>query len=354
MGSGHPGRALLAQIGQFLLFAQVLLTAQAHPFRNNSMVYGFEDDPLSPLVERASASEFSPLPRNTKMLMHDSCEKKMNLDNWQTILNALTAVAQHGQQTAAVTAQIIDYGISIGGAPPMADDHRRMMDLFTTLYGTFDWNDASAVKVGSARAHRLSEIATILSNGLTDDTMRWRWVCNPSEWVLSPTDSKAWMIKDMDLSPRADKVTDNICIMPATQDSPERDAAAFVLDAPKDVANVQHDWITFCDDAWNILLYQMHQYQDETSQTKLLSEGSFIESVIFHTWERLLAHELFHGKAAFGSYAGVDTEYGWVGSVKLAIKDNGETDVNEHRPLKNNDSFTYWLNGFGFFFGFNI
>lgn len=44
----------------------------------------------------------------------------------------------------------------------------------------------------------------------------------------------------------------------------------------------------------------------------------------------------------------VDTEYGWVGSVQLAIKDNGETDVNEHRPLKNNGmiyfSAEFWLN----------
>jgi len=114
----------------------------------------------------------------------------------------------------------------------------------------------------------------------------------------------AWMIKNMDLSPRGKKETSNICLMPANSNGVQRLAAAFVLDAPRDVANSQPDWITFCDGAWSELKYQMHQYLNQASVTKLHTEQSWIQSVIYNTWERLLAHELFHGKAAFGAYAG--------------------------------------------------
>jgi len=95
MGFGHPGRALLARIGQFLLLAQVLLTAQAHPFYNHSIAYTGEDNHSNNLVERASASEFTALSRNTKMLVHDSCTKRMNLQAWQTVLDALTVVVSY-------------------------------------------------------------------------------------------------------------------------------------------------------------------------------------------------------------------------------------------------------------------
>ncbi|OQD76372.1 hypothetical protein PENDEC_c004G05500 [Penicillium decumbens] len=344
MGFGHPGRALLARIGQFLLLAQVLLTAQAHPFYNHSIAYTGEDNHSNNLVERASASEFTALSRNTKMLVHDSCTKRMNLQAWQTVLDALTVVAQHGQQTASVTYQIIDHYISTDN-PTLNDDNRRMMDLFMTLYGSFKWDDVSAKNVARARAQRLSEIATIFANGLAKNTMHWRWMCDSKEWVVDPNNANAWMIKNMDLSPRGKKETSNICLMPANSNGVQRLAAAFVLDAPRDVANSQPDWITFCDGAWSELKYQMHQYLNQASVTKLHTEQSWIQSVIYNTWERLLAHELFHGKAAFGAYAGIDYQYGWNDIVQLAKDSNAETDVNEHKPLKNNDSFSYWLNG---------
>lgn len=95
MGFGHPGRALLARIGQFLLLAQVLLTVQAHPFHNHSIAYTGEDNHLNTFVERASASEFTALSRNTKMLVHNSCTSKMNLQAWQTVLDALTVVVSY-------------------------------------------------------------------------------------------------------------------------------------------------------------------------------------------------------------------------------------------------------------------
>lgn len=128
----------------------------------------------------------------------------------------------------------------------------------------------------------------------------------------------AWMIKNMDLSPRGTKQTSNICLMPADSNGVQRSAAAFVLDAPRDVANYQPDWITFCDGAWSILKYQMHQYLDQASVTKLHTQKSWIQSVIYNTWERLLAHELFHGKAAFGEYAGGECCAIWPSTLLLA------------------------------------
>ncbi|OGE51175.1 hypothetical protein PENARI_c014G00266 [Penicillium arizonense] len=39
-----------------------------------------------------------------------------------------------------------------------------------------------------------------------------------------------------------------------------------------------------------------------------------------------------------------DTKYGWVDIVQLAKDDNAQTDATLSKPVKNADTFSYWIN----------
>lgn len=107
------------------------------------------------------------------------------------------------------------------------------------------------------------------------------------------------MITGLQLGPRAVRDTDKVCTMPANPDAgvyTEQPAAALTLNAVHD----RSDFVQWCNAAFKESFQKSLRAVYKQGYSGL--KDKYLEEVNFPAPQRLMLHELSHGKNAFGEY----------------------------------------------------